>query len=90
VTTKDSPLPQLKAQADKIASMLKAAERGEVPPVPFGEKLLASRRSKPSVRVGIIMDDKALTPDIPWSTIRELSEADLSEWIVNQMREHKP
>jgi hypothetical protein len=87
MTTKDSPLSALKAQADKIASMLKKAERGEVPAIPFAEKLLAAR-SKPSVKVGIVMDDKVLNPDIPWATIRELSEAQLSEWIVNQMREH--
>ena len=89
MTTKDSPLSALKAQADKIAAMLKAAERGETPNVPHAEKIMAAR-DKLAIKVGIIMDDKVLTPEIPWATIRELSEADLSTWIVDQMREHKP
>ena len=89
MTTKDSPLSALKAQADKIAAMLKAAERGETPNVPHAEKIMAAR-DKLAIKVGIVMDDKVLTPEIPWATIRELSEVDLSTWIVDQMREHKP
>ena len=90
MTTKDSPLSALKAQADKIAAMLKAAERGETPNVPHAEKIMAAR-DKLAIKVGILMvDDKVLTLDIPWATIRELSEAGLSTWIVDQMREHKP
>jgi hypothetical protein len=33
------------------------------------------------------MDDKIITIDMPWTTIRATSEAALSEYILKQMRE---
>jgi hypothetical protein len=56
MTTRHSPLAQLKAQADRIAATLKAAERGEKIDVRFAEKI-AEARSKESFRVGVVMDD---------------------------------
>lgn len=85
MTTAQSPPSALKAQADRIAALLKAAERGERIDVRFAEKI-AEARGRPSIKVGIVMDDKVLTPEIPWETIRGLSEAELSGWIINQMR----
>ena len=86
MTTKHSSPRRVTAEADKIAAMLKAAERGEFPDIRFAEKIAAARLN-PAIKVGIVMDDKVLTPEIPWQTIRELSEADLSRWIVGQMLE---
>jgi hypothetical protein len=33
------------------------------------------------------MDDKVITIDLPWATIRATSEVGLAEYILNQMRE---
>lgn len=86
MTTKNSPLRVLKAQADKIAATIKAAERGEKIDVRFAEKIDAARNT-PSFKVGIVMDDKIITIDMPWATIRSTSEVGLSEYILKQMRE---
>lgn len=86
MTTRHSPVKALKAQADKIASMLKAAERGKPINATFAAKIAAAR-GKPSLKFGVVMDDKVITVDMPWSTISETSEAGLSEFIVRQMRE---
>lgn len=85
MTTSQSPLRVLKAQADKCASMLKAAERGEKIDVRFGEKIAAAR-SNPSFKFGIAMDDKVITIDMPWTLINSTSEVGLSEYILKQMR----
>lgn len=86
MTTKHSPLRQLRAQADKIAAMLKAAERGEKIDVRFAQKI-DEARAKPAFKAGIVMDDKVLTIEMPWTLIRDTSEAALAQYIVDQMRE---
>lgn len=86
MTTKHSPVGQLKAQARKIAATLKAAERGHKIDVRFAEKIAAAR-ANPSLKVGVVMDDKSITLDLPWRTIRETSEAGLVEYIVRLMQE---
>lgn len=82
MSTKHSPLRQLKAEADKIAAHLKAAERGDV-------TLKDGARAKPAVTVGVVMDDKVLKIALAWETIRATSEAGLSAWIVKQMRDER-
>jgi len=86
MTTRHSPLNTIKAQADKIAATLKSAERGEKIDVRFAAKI-AEARTHDSFKIGIVMDDKIITLDMPWATIRATSETGLSEYIVNQMRE---
>lgn len=86
MTTKHSPLSAIKAQADKIAELLKRAERGEKIDVRFAEKIDAAR-DKESFKIGILMDDKVITIEMAWATIRSSSEAGLSEYIVGLMRE---
>ena len=86
MTTGHSPLIALKAQADKIAAILKAAERGEKIDVRFAEKIDAAR-AKESFKVGIVMDDKIITIEMPWATIRSTDEAGIAEYILEQMRE---
>jgi ABC-type hemin transport system substrate-binding protein len=70
MTTRHSPLNALKAQADKIAAMLKAAERGEKIDTRFAEKIAAAR-DKDAFKIGIVMDDKIITIEMPWATIRK-------------------
>ncbi len=85
MTTSQSPLSALKAQADKIAQTIKAAERGEKIDVRFGEKIAAAR-AKDSFIVGVLMDDKLIKIEMPWATIRSSSEVGLAEFILKQMR----
>lgn len=73
MTNSHSPLRALKAQADKIAAMLKAVDRGEKVDVRFAEKIEAAR-DKESIKFGVVMDDKIVTVDMPWATLRETSE----------------
>jgi len=86
MTTKHSPLSALKAQADKIAGKLKAAERGEKIDMRFAEKIDAARATE-IFKVGIVMDDKIIIIKIPWATIRSTNEAGIAEYILKQMRE---
>ena len=86
MTTKNSPVSALKAQASAIAAMLKAAERGEKLPVRYAESIAAAR-ARGSFKVAIAMDDKIVTVEIPWATIRETEELALAEYILNLMRE---
>lgn len=86
MTTKHSPIRQLRAQADKIAAILKAAERGEKINAQFAAKIEDARK-KETFKAGIVMDDKVLTLEMPWTLIRETTEAALAEYIVRQMQE---
>jgi hypothetical protein len=86
MTTARSPLRVLKAQADKIAMALKAAERGEtIATDPAGK--IAAARTRESVTFAVVMDDKVLKIELPWATVRETSEVGIAEYILKQMRE---
>lgn len=85
MTTSHSSLSRLKGQADKIAQMIKASERGEKIDVRFAEKIREARTKEVFV-VGIAMDDKFLKIDIPWVTIRQTSEVALAAYILKQMK----
>ena len=86
MTTAQSPLRILKAQADNIAKIVKAVDRGENPMEDRGGKIAAAR-TRDSVKFGVVMDDKVLTIDMTWATIRETSEVGIAEYILKQMRE---
>lgn len=86
MTTKHSPRSVLKAQAEKIAELIKRVERGEPISGQTAEHLAAAR-NKEIVQIGIVMDDKTIKLDIPWTTVRETSELGLTEYILNQMME---
>lgn len=88
MTTAKSPLRALKAQADKIAKIIKAAERGEKVDFQFEQQLI-SARSKEGFVVGVVMDDKVLKINLPWATIRETSEVGLAAFILKHMREDR-
>lgn len=85
MTTSHSPLRVLKTQADNIARVMKAVERGENPVEDRGGKIAAAR-NRGSVKFGVVMDDKVVTLDMPWATIQAHSEVSLSEWILKLMR----
>lgn len=85
MTTSLSPLSAIKKQSDAIAKTLKQAERGEhVASDPTGK--IAASIAAGLFQVGIVMDDKVITIDMPWATIREYSEVALSEYILKLMK----
>lgn len=86
MTTKNSPLRVLKAQADSIAKTVKAVERGENPIEDRGGKIAASR-ARGNFKFGVVMDDKVVTIDMTWATVAATSEVGLAEYILKQMRE---
>jgi hypothetical protein len=85
MTTSRSPLRVLKEQADRIAAALKAAERGEKIAADPGGKI-AGARDRETVTFGVVMDDKFLKIEMPWTTVRETSEAGIAEYILKHMR----
>ena len=85
MTTKHSPLRVLKAQADRIAAVLKAIDRGDEIETPFAEKIKAAR-SRNIFKFGIIMDDAVITIEMPWEKVRTMSEVGIAEYILQQMR----
>ena len=87
MTTKHSPLNVLREQADKIAATIKAAERGDAGVDAHFEIRLAAARLKGTFKVGIAMDDKLITVDLPWATIAATGEVGLAEYILKLMRE---
>ena len=85
MSTSKSPLNKLRAEADRCAAKLKSMERGEpVDGDPLGKVAAALKR--PSITFGVVMDDKVLKIEMPWSVIREHSEASLSAFILRHMR----
>ena len=88
MTTRSSPIQALKAQAVKMAAMLKKAERGEPIDVRFAEKIATARQTD-ALKVGVVMDDKIITLELPWTVIRETSEAELVAYIVDLMQERR-
>ena len=88
MTTKESPLRVLKSQAERIAKSLAAFERGEAIDVRFAERLKAAR-DKEIVKIGIVMDDKIITLDMPWTVIKSSGEVAMTEYLLNMMRESR-
>lgn len=77
MTTKNSPERALRTQATQIAEALK--DQSANPRV--------QSRAGPTVKAGIVMDDKTLIVEIPWATIRATSVAGLDEYVYDLMRE---
>jgi hypothetical protein len=82
MTTSNSPLHEIKAQADHIAKYMKQAERGEI----HEPKLIVARAYSKTFKPAIAMDDKTIILEMTWLQIRDTSEAALSEMIVKHMR----
>ena len=86
MTTAQSPPEVLKAQADEIAARLKRIERGDVTLKPHE---LPPSRGRQSVSFAVVMDDKILTIELNWETIRTADEKEISEFILKRMRESR-
>lgn len=86
MTTKDSPVDKIKAQADKIALLLKNIERG-IPILGHDAKKIEEAKKREFFKFAIIMDDKTISIEIPWVVIRANNENQLSEWIMYFMQE---
>lgn len=85
MTTSQSPLRVLKAQADKIAATVKAIERGEaVADDPAGK--IAASKERGVFKFAVAMDDKIVTLEMAWATITASSEVGLAEYILKMMR----
>jgi hypothetical protein len=69
-----------------MSAALKAAERGETIAHDPGGKIAAARKTE-RVKMGLVMDDKVITIEMTWVTIRETSQAGIAEYILNLMRE---
>lgn len=89
MSTSNSPAWKLKAEADKMARMLKSAELGERLPNDLGGKMAAARKRE-SIKFAVAMDDKIITIEMTWAKIKETSEAGISEFIINYMRGGQP
>ncbi|WP_414461786.1 hypothetical protein [Hyphomicrobium sp. DY-1] len=87
MSTSHSPFRKLKSEADKIAAKLKAIERGDALGVPDPAGKIAAARERGSINCAVVMDDKILKIEMPWSMIKESSESGISEFILKHMRE---
>lgn len=84
MTSKNSPVAQLQAQANKIAETIKRTERGEI----TSPGIQASFQ-RGYINCGVAMDDGILSLVLPWSLIRETDETALAALIVAQMQGSK-
>lgn len=85
MSTSNSPVAVIRQQAEKMADMLRAAERGEPVPPPI-EQTIREARGRPSITIGIVMDDKVVRIEIPWEKIKNTGRHALTEYIVRLMR----
>lgn len=85
MSTAHSPLSKLKAEANRMAAILKATDRGENDHNPT----IAAARKKDRIVFAVAMDDKILKITMPWTDIKASSEAALSEFILKHMRESR-
>lgn len=88
MTTKHSPLAMLQGQAKMVAAVLKQAERGDAGPINLTDKVLEARKN-PTFKTGLVMDDKVITIELPWTKIAETTEPTLAEYILDLMRESR-
>lgn len=89
MSTSSSPAWKLKAEADKMARMLKSAELGEKLPNDPAGKMAAARKTD-RIKFALVMDDKILTIEMTWARIKEMREREISEFIVGHMRGGQP
>lgn len=88
MTTKHSSVAKLRKQAEQVARTLKEIESTGFSKHDVGGKIAAARL-RPGVKFGIAMDDKILSVGILWSTVREMSEHAIAEWVLKYMREQQ-
>lgn len=77
MTNASSPPHVLRAQARKIAVTLKGAQDGS----PDSTIKLAD-----TVKFGVVMDDKVITIEMAWTSIRDFTIEGLTEYVLKQMQ----
>lgn len=77
MTTKNSPLSILQAQAEKIASTLKSSD--------FKRKM--KNLGKNEAKFAVVMDDKIIKITMPMSQIEASTQEEIKEFILKEMRE---
>lgn len=88
MTTKDSPIGVLREQAEKVARVLKAAERGSISKSDPAHKLVDAL-SKGQATLVVAMDDKFIKITVSREVVSASTEAEITEYILAQMREEK-
>jgi hypothetical protein len=87
VSTSNSPLHKLQAEARRCAKHLKEMASGKTVSRAFDPAgKIAAAQAAESLTFGVVMDDKVIKITMTWVTIRETSEDGLVEYIVEQMR----
>jgi hypothetical protein len=76
MTTSNSPIHELRVQAERIANRLKALERGENIPG------LMPLRKLEKIKIGLVQDDKITQVEFTWERIKETDEEALIEYIL--------
>lgn len=79
MSTKDSPVEKLRAQARTIALASKASAAN------WAGAGLPDR----DARIGVVMDDKLIELVIPWSQLHEVGAEALEETILRAMQEKR-
>lgn len=85
MTTASSPVSALRSQAERMAKVLKAAERGLPLDVFFVVKILEVRKWL-IVKFVIAMDDKIMSIEMSWALIAQATEAQLVDSIIETMQ----
>lgn len=83
MSTSNSPIEKLRAEAERISIRLKEMETGE------NLHGLSHLRLKDPMTMGIIQDDKVIKITIAWKTIKETTEEALTEYILGLMQGKK-
>ena len=77
MSTSNSPDWKLRAEAKKMAKLLKAFHSGDTP---------CAARDKDEIKFNIAMDDKMLIITMKWDLIGAYSRDELIEFIVKYMK----
>lgn len=83
MTNASSPITILRAQARRAALAMKTAEK-------TGVGVKAGAREKPEVKFAVVMDDKVITIEMEWTSIRDLTVEGLTTFIVREMQKEAP
>lgn len=86
MSTKDTPESKLRRQAAFMARNLKAMA---IAPLTHLSSNVREARGRDVFTTGIVMDDKFIKIEMPWTNIRESTELALTEYIVKLMREER-
>jgi len=85
MSTSQSPRRKLKAEASKMARILKDVAAGKSVVEDVGGKLAASL-ARGTAKVAIMMDDKIIAIEMEWDAVRATGQIALAEVIFKKMR----